>query len=184
MRTLTNTLVVLALASGITVGGDRETAAPEATEPDPSLTPEQVIDIQLRALQNNSRLENDRGIEITFNFASPANRAMTGPLPRFISMVKNPPYSTMLDFESYDTAPIERDGERVQQRVTLLHKEGLHKQGRRAIFIWVLSKQKEAPYVNCWMTDGVIRVNPEDGPSQVAGVDTAVDPYARLRPAD
>ena len=162
MRTLTKTLVVLALASGITLATDRETAAPEATEPDPSLTPEQVIAIQLYALQNNSRLENDRGIEITFNFASPANRATTGPLPQFITMVKEPLYNVMLDFDSFETAPIERDGENVQQRVTLIHKHG-----RYAIFVWVLSKQTQAPYVNCWMTDAVFRVNPE-GTSQVA----------------
>ena len=77
----------------------------------------------------------------------------------------------MLDFESYQTAPIERDGERVQQRVTLFHKEGLHKQGRSAIFMWILSKQQQAPYVNCWMTDAVIRVNPEDAASLVAGIE-------------
>ena len=179
MSTPTKTLVVLLLVFVVTVRAGRGTAAPEATEPDPSLTPEQVIAIQLHALQNNSRLKNDRGIEITFNLASPANRAMTGPLSRFIDMVKNPLYSVMLDFESFETAPMERDGEMVQQRVTLLHKDG-----RRAIFMWVLSKQKEAPYVDCWMTDTVIRVNPEDGPSQVARVDTAVDPSGGLRPAD
>ena len=163
MSTLTKALVALALTCVVTLAADRGTAPPQATKPGPSLTPAQVIAIQLYALQNNSHLENDRGIEITFNFASPANRAMTGPLPRFINMVKNPLYSVMLDFDSFETAPIERNGERVQQRVTLIHK-----QGRRAIFMWTLSKQKEAPYVNCWMTDGVIRVNPEDGASQVA----------------
>ena len=165
MRTLTETLLVLILTGGITLGAAGRSAVPDATEPDPSLTPEQVIAIQLHALQNNGRLENDRGIEITFNFASPANRATTGPLPRFISMVKDPLYSVMLDFESYETAPIERDGERVQQRVTLIHKHD-----RRAIFVWILSKQKQAPYVNCWMTDAVIRVNPEGAASVVAGI--------------
>ncbi len=166
MRTLTETLLAVILSGGICLGASGKSAVPDATGPAPSLTPEQVIAIQLHALQNNGRLENNRGIEITFNFASPANRATTGPLPRFISMVKNPPYSVMLDFESYETAPIERDGERVQQRVTLIHKHG-----RRAIFMWILSKQEQAPYVNCWMTDAVIRVNPEDAASLVAGIE-------------
>ena len=165
MRILAEFLVLLILPGGVSLWAGDKTKAPDATEPDPSLTPEQVIAIQLHALQNNRQLGNDRGIEITFHFASPANRAMTGPLLQFINMVKNPLYRTMLDFESYETAPIEHAGERVQQRVTLIDE-----QGRRAIFMWVLSKQKQEPYVNCWMTDAVIRVDPEDGKSVVAEV--------------
>ena len=93
---------------------------------------------------------------ITFNFASPANRRMTGPLPRFIQMLKNPLYKIMLDFERYEAGPIERSGDEAQQRVTLIDAEG-----NRAIFLWVLSKQKQAPYENCWMTDSVHRINPD-----------------------
>ena len=55
----------------------------DATEPGPDLTPEQVIAIQLNALKNNDRPATDHGIRITFNFASPGNKASTGPLATF-----------------------------------------------------------------------------------------------------
>ncbi|MDA1314789.1 MAG: DUF4864 domain-containing protein [Acidobacteria bacterium] len=130
-------------------------AAPAATEPDPSLTPEQVIAIQVEALKANRDLPGDEGITIAFNFASPANRKMTGPLPRFIEMVKNPLYAIMLNFEQYETAKIELDGDIARQRVTLIDAAG-----NRSLLLFVLSRQKEAPYKDCWMTDVVQRVNP------------------------
>ena len=85
-------------------------AAPDATEPDPSLTPGQVIAIQLKALRSNRDMADDGGIAITFNFASPANRRMTGPLARFVQMLKNPLYTIMLDFDRYETGKLEREG--------------------------------------------------------------------------
>lgn len=134
----------------------QQAATPDATEPNPSLTPGQVITIQLNALRNNRDMANDAGIAITFNFASPSNRRMTGPLPRFIQMLKNPLYTIMLDFDRYETGKIEREGDNAQQRVTLIDAEG-----KKAIFLWLLSKQKQAPYENCWMTDSVHRINPD-----------------------
>ena len=41
------------------------------TEPDPSLSPQDVVSIQIEALRNNDTPYEDRGIEVTFNFASP-----------------------------------------------------------------------------------------------------------------
>jgi len=140
-------------------------AAPDATEPDPSLTPSQVITIQLKALRKNRDMANDGGIAITFNFASPANRRMTGPLPQFIQMLKNPLYMIMLDFDRYETGKIERESDNAQQRVTLIDAEG-----KKAIFLWLLSKQKQAPYENCWMTDSVQRVNPDHEKPLVAAL--------------
>jgi hypothetical protein len=138
-------------------------AAPAATEPDPKLTPEEVVAIQLEALKSNRDLPDDRGIEITFNFASPANRKMTGPLARFVQMLKNPLYAIMLNFERYETAKVEYDGDTASQRVTLIDAGG-----NRSLFLFVLSKQREAPYENCWMTDIVHRVNPDHDKPLVA----------------
>lgn len=137
----------------------------EATEPSPKLTPGQVIQIQLNALRKNRNMANDGGIAITFNFASPANRKMTGPLPRFIQMLKNPLYTIMLDFDRYETGEIEREGDNAQQRVTLIDAAG-----NKAIFLWLLSKQKQAPYENCWMTDSVHRINPDHEKPLVAAL--------------
>ena len=57
------------------------------TEPDPSLSPQDVVSIQIEALRNNDTPYEDRGIEVTFNFASPTNKRATGPLERFKVMV-------------------------------------------------------------------------------------------------
>jgi len=134
----------------------QKTSALEATEPSPKLKPEEVVAIQVEALKRNSELLNDGGIAITFNFASPANRRMTGPLSRFTEMLKNPLYAIMLDFERYETGKIEIDGDIARQRVTLINAKG-----DRGMFLFVLSKQKDAPYQDCWMTDMVQRVNPD-----------------------
>ena len=53
------------------------------TKPDPSLSPQDVVSIQIEALRNNDTPYENRGIEVTFNFASPANKRITGPLERF-----------------------------------------------------------------------------------------------------
>ena len=145
-------IVALLLALGVTLNGGDALDAPDVTEPSPKLSPEQVIAIQLRALRDNAKLENDRGIEITFNFASPSNRQVTGPLPHFVEMVKNPLYVIMFNFERCERGPLEREGNEVRQRVTLIDEEG-----KRAIFLFVLSKQKLPPYRDCWMTDSVFR---------------------------
>ncbi|MSV29913.1 MAG: hypothetical protein EXQ52_14385 [Bryobacterales bacterium] len=41
--------------------------------------------------------------------------------------------------------------------------------GKTAVYLFTLSKQKEAPYKDCWMTDGVMRVADEAGPAKIAG---------------
>lgn len=123
------------------------------TRPNPHLTPEQVIKIQLDALQNNDLTQNNEGIRIAFRFASPWNQSSTGPIERFIHMVKNPMYCRMIGFEVAKLDPIEIVGNRARQNVSLF------KNGRMiALYRFTLSKQVEKPFVDCWMTDNVIRL--------------------------
>ena len=129
----------------------------EALVPDPDLSPAEVIRIQLEALRHND--EQDRGIEVAFRFASPANRANTGPLARFIPMIKQGPYALMLDFRDATYGPVETVADRARQRVTLTG-------ARETMTYWFyLSRQSEPPYVGCWMTDSVFI---EPTPGQVA----------------
>ena len=65
--------------------------------PDPSLSPEEVVRIQLSALCNRRELN---GIVECFRFASPKNRAATGPIERFASMVTSPPYAIIAKADS------------------------------------------------------------------------------------
>ena len=62
----------------------------ENAYPEPALKPNDVGRLQLLAMQQND--DSDFGIEVTFRFASPSNKIQTGPLKRFISLVRNPSY--------------------------------------------------------------------------------------------
>jgi hypothetical protein len=108
-----------------------------------------VVRIQLEALGKNE--STDAGIEITFRFASPANKVSTGPLPRFINLVKSPLYKPMLNFREAEYFLPELEGSRARQRVRLTGRGG-----QAVLYAFYLSRQTELPYEGCWMTDAVI----------------------------
>ena len=121
------------------------------TEPDPSLSPRDVVSIQIEALRNNDSPYENRGVEVTFNFASPANKSMTGPLDRFTAMVRNPTYGPMIDHRgaSYENLVVEGDSARID--VILISKEGVYLGYR-----FFLSRQHGNRYEGSWMTDAVV----------------------------
>jgi hypothetical protein len=135
--------------------------AARGTVPSPELSPEEVVQIQLTALQQNDPA-NDRGIATVFRFASPQNRQMTGPLDRFAQMVRGPGYAPMLNFRSAEFLPIEQRGDEARQVVILTAADGT-----KANYLFMLSKQSRGDENGCWMTNGVVRVeaNPTTTPS-------------------
>jgi hypothetical protein len=136
----------------------------EMLQPDPKFSPEQVIKIVLEALQHNDQPAPDSGIAIAFRFASPGNRAATGPLNRFIQLVKNPSYRPMLNHKSAERGPIRISDDVARQRVTLTTASD-----EKVVYLFTLSKQTDDQYKNCWMTDGVERVlNDQESDQQVA----------------
>jgi hypothetical protein len=122
--------------------------SPVQFEPNPKLSPEEVVKIQVEALQNNDDL--DRGIEVTFKFASPANKEVTGPLYRFKQLVKNPVYRPMLNHKLAEYGPMEISGDVATQRVTIIERNG-----QASVYIFSLSKQNGPGCEGCWMTDSV-----------------------------
>jgi hypothetical protein len=64
--------------------------AEDIRTPDPALSPAEVVEIQLTALQANDAPQTDAGIAQIWVFAHPDNKRMTGPLPRFAQMIKGP----------------------------------------------------------------------------------------------
>lgn len=148
-------LVPAAFVLGTPTGG--------GPEPSPDLTPAEVVGIQLDALRANDAPYPDAGIETAFRFASPANQVATGPLDRFAVMVKGPVYGDLLGFARADRGSIAVEGDRAAQRVTLTHADG-----RRAIYVFVLSRQDGGPCDGCWMTDAVTRRPlPESAPTRI-----------------
>jgi len=137
-------LVVLLFASAPSPSDD--------PQPSPDLSPEDVIRLQVEALQRNDEPHPDAGIEAAFRFASPANKRATGPLERFTAMVKGPAYGAMLGFERAEYGELRVEGGQAAQRVTLIQPDG-----RRVRYVFGLSKQSGGEYAGCWMTDSVMR---------------------------
>jgi hypothetical protein len=143
---VTALLVVLAAPAGAT-------HLPQV-EPDPSLSVRDVMSIQIEALQNNDTPYENRGIEVTFNFASPTNKRMTGPIGRFKAMVHSPIYGPMINHRNAKYENVRVEGELARIDVILNSKEGEYL-GYRL----VLSRQSGNQYEGSWMTDSVIRFN-------------------------
>ncbi len=127
-------------------------AAADLTGPDPSLTPEQVARIQVEALGRNDEPYPDKGIEITWNFASLGNKHVTGPLRRFTRMVHDPVYEPMVNHRGAQYENVRIEGDTARLDVILLSKEG-----RFVGYRFTLSRQKGGPCDGCWMTDAVAR---------------------------
>ena len=122
-----------------------------AIKPDPKYPPDQVVKIQLEALQNNDLTANNMGIRICFAFASPGNQRITGPIENFIRLVKTPSYKSLIGFERAEFGVMVVKGQSAQQTIKVIHTNS-----DTAMFAWLLSKQDDNPYVDCWMTDAVV----------------------------
>ncbi len=118
--------------------------------------------LQIEALGDNDRPYSDAGIEITFRFASPANKKVTGPLQRFIEMVHNPAYRPMLNHRGARYGKLKQDGHQAFQTVILIAREG-----GPVGYRFQLSKQTEVPFKDCWMTDSVMRFEVREDYQQV-----------------
>jgi hypothetical protein len=137
----------------LTTGGNGHEPHYDLPQPHPDLGPDDVIRIVLDALQHNDQPGPDCGIRTTFNFASPANRASTGPLSRFAEMVKTPVYGLMIDFREATQEPIAVSGDHARQIVHITGSDGT-----AAAFVFEQSRQSKPPFHDCWMTDSVLPV--------------------------
>lgn len=141
---------LLVLLIGAALPGDG--APPQADDgphPHPSLTPAEIVRIQIEALRANDAA--DRGIAIAYRFASPDNRRSTGPLARFAAMIKREPYATMLRHTDAEYGPVTVAGRRAAQRVVL------SAPGRPPVtYVFHLARQEDpGPLHGCWMTEAV-----------------------------
>ncbi|GEM_PF-245747 len=130
--------------------------------PSPEWSPREVVQVQVEALAANDEPYADAGIEAAFNFASPANKRATGPLERFRTLFDTAAYAPMIDHAGATYSTVQVDGRVAQMGVLLTTAEG-----DRVGYLFRLSKQTEAPYTDCWMTDAVTRVAVGDVRSQM-----------------
>ena len=151
-------LLLLALTSFSNVG----MAQLSDTGPRPDMTPEQVVQYQVAALQHNDDPGTDAGIERAFRFASPSNRQVTGPLANFIRILKSPVYAPLLDNRSSVIV-----GSEVKESQAKILMNVVAANGQQVTYVFLLSKQGEGEFNNCWMTDGVAPLQEgEDGSDQ------------------
>ncbi len=120
----------------------------ENAYPEPELKPNDVVRLQLLAMQQND--DSDFGIEVTFRFASPANKKQTGPLKRFISLVRNPSYRPLLNHINATFIELTVEDVFAVQDVIITTSNG-----ERIGYRFRLSIQKGPLYPGCWMTDSV-----------------------------
>ena len=123
------------------------------TLPDSSLSPLDVTMIVMNALQRNDEPNKNRGIAVTFNFASPANKTVTGPLARFVNMVNGPVYGGMISHRGATYENIETDGDNARIDVILETAAG-----KLIGFRFILRRQRDNQYDGAWMTDSVIPI--------------------------
>ena len=124
------------------------------TQPDPSLDAREVVEIVMNAMGNNDYPYQNHGIEITYNFASPANKMVTGPLSRFSEMIRVGIYASMLNFKDVKYENYKVDGRNAQIDVILETKDNVT-QG----FQFRLKRQIDNEYHDSWMTDSVMPIS-------------------------
>jgi len=121
----------------------------ENAYPEPELKPNDIVRLQLLAMQQND--DSNFGIEVTFRFASPANKKQTGPLKRFIRLVRNPSYRPLLNHINATFLELTVEEDFAVQDVIITTSNG-----KRIGYRFRLSIQKGPLYPDCWMTDSVI----------------------------
>jgi hypothetical protein len=124
----------------------------EGPDPSPRYSPAEVVRIVVQALQGNDA--EDRGIATVFRFASPENRSVTGPLPRFAAMIRSPLYQAMLNHVSAFYDDMEVAGDLARQQVAFATPTGW-----AVTYVFLLKRQEAGEYAGCWMTERVTVVN-------------------------
>ena len=124
--------------------------AQEILQPDPAFSPKKVVSIQLKALQRNDTPEADAGIRQTWAFAHPANRRITGPYPRFRSMIKMPSYDPLLGHSKHLIEQVEVSEATARFAVTVTARNG-----KVYAYQWEVRKIAEGKHAGAWATTAV-----------------------------
>ena len=116
--------------------------------PNNSISPAEVIKIQLSALMNNDSEFKDSGIEQTWTFAHPNNKKNTGPLPNFKMMIKGKSYNMLLNHLSHTITELGSSDKWAQFEVVILDKKKIYHK-----FNWQVEKfTMDGPLKGCWLT--------------------------------
>ena len=95
----------------------------ELLSPNNSISPKEVVKIQLSGLQQNDLNYKDSGIEQTWQFAHPNNKRVTGPLSNFKMMIKSDSYGMMINHLSHTITEVGSSDKWAQFEVIILDKD-------------------------------------------------------------
>lgn len=153
----------VALAWALALGcGTPGVGAAEATRPGANLSPQAVVAGQLAALRRAGH-DDAAAYATVYGFASPRNRAMTGPLWHFSHMLKTGYQGLLTHRRVRHYFPAGVAGNEATQRVTVEYADGSEHD-----FLFFLSRAPRASCDHCWLTDGVQEV-PVDGADGLPG---------------
>ena len=123
----------------------------ELIKPNSSLEPFDVLMIQLNSLKNNNTPYKDAGIEQTWNFAHPINKASTGPLEKFKKMIYSKSYKILISHENNQATILKETVNKLVYKVYVLSEDK-----KKYYYIWQIEKVEiEGKLKDCWMTTTV-----------------------------
>ena len=126
-------------------------ASAELIKPSIEIEPAKVVNIQLSGLMKNDNPSKNHGIKQTWEFAHPANKQYTGPLPKFINLLQSESYKMLLNHLDNEITEVFKSINRYGFEVTIL---ALDKKYYK--FQWVVEKYYEdGPLKDCWLTTSV-----------------------------
>ena len=117
-------------------------------KPKDNIEPYKVVKIQLNGLKQNDKPTKDIGIKQTWEFAHPNNQKYTGPLDKFISMLKSDSYEMLLNHINHEIIEIKTTNSQAFFQVTVMDKKKTYYR-----FNWQVEKYtKDGPLKDCWLT--------------------------------
>ena len=120
----------------------------ELLSPNNTISPKEVVKIQLSGLQQNDLKYKDSGIEQTWQFAHPNNKRITGPLNNFKMMIKSDSYRMMINHLSHTITELGSSDKWAQFEVIILDKDKIYHK-----FNWQVEKYtSEGNLKDCWLT--------------------------------
>lgn len=135
--------------------------------PRPELSPKDVVQLQMDAVR--AARDDERQIVGCYAFASPSNRISIGSPEQLLALIRAN-YSPMLSGELFEVGEAQVVDRAAAVEVTLTaHDKAKH------VYGFFLSRQVEAPYEDCWMTDAVVELkaaaDPQGAPVEAPAKD-------------
>jgi len=120
-------------------------------KPNVEIKPDQVVKIQLNSLMNNNQPNIDDGIKQTWEFAHPSNKKYTGPLPKFINLLKSDTYKMLINHLDSEITEVFKSNNQYGFKVIILGNDKKY-----YAFQWMVEKYyDEGPLKDCWLTTSV-----------------------------